>query len=168
MRKVTKSYGDQHMQKIAEWTATMLDAAEESAKEIGCSPEAIVAQAALETGWGRSAIGFNIFGIKANGGWTGKKQLVTTREVLNGQSVMMQDWFRDYDNFADSFADHFQFLKENTRYADVFDPNDSMSDAEYFRRLAADGYATDPNYASSLVEMLGSVKSLESHMEKVT
>lgn len=164
MRIVARPFGDPDMQKLAEWTATMLDAAEPSARDIGCSSEAIVAQAALETGWGRAAIGHNIFGIKANGGWSGKKQLVTTREVINGQSVMIQDWFRDYDSFADSFADHFQFLKVNTRYADVFTAG---SDEEYFRRLQADGYATDPNYAASLMAMLASVKSLEAHMDKV-
>lgn len=163
-REVTQPYGDPNMQRIAEWTAKMLDAAEATAKATGCSPQAIVAQAALETGWGKSAIGFNIFGIKCGSNWTGKKQLVTTREFINGQYITIQDWFRDYDSFADSMADHFKFLKENTRYANVFDPNDTMSDEDYFKHLAADGYATDPNYATSLLGMLASVQSVERHM----
>jgi peptidoglycan hydrolase FlgJ len=165
-RTVTKAYPDAHMQRIAEWTAQMLDAAEETARLIGCSPEAIVAQAALETGWGKSAIGHNIFGIKADSSWTGPKRLVTTREVIDGQLVTLQAWFRDYPTYADSIADHFAFLKANTRYADVFDPNNSMSDQEYFRHLQADGYATDPNYAHSLMDMLGSVQGLERHMAR--
>lgn len=164
MRTVTKPYGDAHMQQIAEWTAKMLDAAEGTAKEIGCSPEAIVAQAALETGWGKSAIGNNVFGIKADSSWLGVKRLVTTREFVNGQYITIQDWFRDYSSLAEGLEDHFQFLKVNTRYADVFDPDNSLSDEDYFKRLQADGYATDPHYAKALMDMLGSVRGVEQHM----
>lgn len=162
---VTSPYANYNMERIAEWTAQMLDAAAPTATLIGCSPEAVVAQAALETGWGRSVVGKNnLFGIKDTPDWTGAKVLVTTQEVVNGETVTIQAWFRDYPNYAASLADHFAFLKENTRYANVFDPNDSMSDQEYFRRLQADGYATDPNYAQSLMDMLKSIQSLEAHM----
>lgn len=139
-----------------------LSAAEPTAKLIGCSPAAVVAQAVLETGWGARAIGCNIFGIKAGPGWTGKRQLVMTREVLNGQSVMMEDWFRDYDTIEESFADHFEFLRTNSRYAKagVFDPNDEKSDREYFEALQRAGYATDPNYASTLEQVRESVLRL--------
>ena len=160
-RTVTKAYPDARMQRIAEWTAQMLDAAEETARLIGCSPEAIVAQAALETGWGKSAIGHNIFGIKADSSWKGPKRLVTTREVIDRQLVTLQAWFRDYPTYADSIADHFAFLKANTRYADAFNAG---SDEAYFAALQADGYATDPNYAHALLDMLASVQSLEKHM----
>ena len=160
-RTVTKAYPDARMQQIAEWTAAMLDASEETARLIGCTPEAIVAQAALETGWGRSAIGCNIFGIKADASWHGPKRLVTTREVIDGQVVILRAWFRDYPTYADSIADHFAFLKANTRYASVFNAG---SDQAYFEALQADGYATDPNYAHSLMDMLASVQGLERHM----
>lgn len=165
-RAVTKAYGDSNMQRIAEWTATMLDAAEETARLIGCTPQAIVAQAALETGWGRAAIGFNIFGIKADASWKGLKRLVATREVINGQSVTIQDWFRDYGSYAESIADHFAFLEANSRYAaaGVFNAG---SDRAYFEALQRAGYASDPNYALALMEMLKSVCSLEQHMTQV-
>jgi len=160
-RVVTQPYTDPNMQRIALWTAKALDAAEATAKLIGCSPQAVVAQAALETGWGKSAIGNNVFGIKVGPSWTGKRQLVTTREFVNGRYVTIQDWFRDYDSMAESFADHFTFLSTNSRYKRVFDPNDKMSDEDYFRELQAAGYATDPNYAVSLNAMLASVRNVE-------
>lgn len=157
--QLTRSWSDQRMQKLAEWTAAMMGASEPTAAKIGCSPEAVVAQAALESAWGAAAIGNNVFGIKAGSGWTGKRQLVWTREVFDQKSVMIQDWFRDYDSLADCIADHFEFLVRNTRYAaaGVFDPDNTKSDEEYFAALKRAGYATDPNYVSSLVDMLKSV-----------
>lgn len=142
------------------WTVTMIAAAKETAKLIGVSAEAIVAQAALESAWGASAIGFNLFGIKAGSSWAGKKKLVTTQEVINGERVTIQDWFRDYNSYEDSIKDHFQFLRDNSRYANIFDPKQNTSDETYFRLLQKDGYATDPNYANSLMNMLASVKSV--------
>lgn len=143
---------------VKEW----LKAAEPTAAKIGCSPAAIVAQAVLETGWGRAAIGNNLFGIKANASWKGKRQLVPTREVINGQDVFIKDWFRDYDTPAESFADHFEFLSRNSRYtaAGVFDPDDTKSDRQYFEALQRAGYATDPNYANALMNVRESVLSL--------
>jgi flagellar protein FlgJ len=161
MRKVTTPFGDPNRQKLAEWAAISLDAAEKTARQIGCSPEAIVAQAALESSWGRASIGHNLFGIKADPGWTGKTQLVTTREFVDGAYVTIQAPFRDYDTFEESIEDHFRFLKQNGRYANVFNAD---SDEAYFKALQADGYATDPQYAKSLIAVRDSVKGLEAHM----
>lgn len=140
---------------VKEW----LVAAKPTAEKIGISPAAIVSQAVLETGWGASAIGNNLFGIKAGAGWTGKRQHVLTREVIGGNDVMMYDWFRDYDSPADSFADHYRFLVENTRYkrAGVFD---AETDDEYFEALQRAGYATDPNYARTLKAVRRTVLAL--------
>ncbi len=151
-------------QRRVTWTAQMLDASEATAKMIGCSPQAVVAQAALETGWGKAAIGHNIFGIKADASWKGDKQLVTTHEFVDGKWVTVQAWFRDYPSFADSIADHFRFLKVNKNYANMFAPGAIKSDADYFRLLQQDGYATDPNYADTLLKVLASVKALEARM----
>lgn len=163
---LTRSWSDQRQQKLAEWTAAMMGASEATAAKIGCSPAAIVAQAALESGWGAAAIGNNVFGIKADSSWTGKRQLVWTREVIDRQSVMIQAWFRDYDSLADCIADHFEFLVRNTRYAaaGVFDYDDSKSDEEYFAALKRGGYATDPDYVASLVAMLKSVHLFTTYM----
>ncbi|MCA0303496.1 MAG: glucosaminidase domain-containing protein [Proteobacteria bacterium] len=144
------------MQRLADWTAMMLGAAEGTALQIGCSPEAIVAQAALESAWGAASIGNNVFGIKADPSWTGPRRSVWTREVLNGESVMIEDWFRDYPSVQASIEDHFRFLRDNDRYrrAGVFD---AKSDLQYFEALQRAGYATDPAYAERLMDVLRTV-----------
>jgi len=166
MRTVTTPYADPHIQHLAEWTAKMLDASEATADKIGCSPAAIVAQAALETGWGAAAIGNNVFGIKADVGWKGARQLAHTWEHLDGVDIPMDCWFRDYPTLADGVADHMNFLMNNSRYANVFDKNNSMSDEEYLTRMARDGYATAPDYAASLIGVLQTVRSIETHLSE--
>lgn len=149
----------------SEWVAKLMPGAEPTARKLGISPEAIIAQAALETGWGKSAIGNNIFGIKA-AGWNGKTQQVLTWEHINGQNVQIFDDFRDYDTIADSFADHFSFLEKNSRYkaAGVFA---GKGDEEYFTALQRAGYATDPAYAAKLSSILRTVKGYTANMERV-
>lgn len=154
----------------AKWVASLMPGAEPTARMLGVSPEAVIAQAALETGWGRAAIGNNIFGIKANGGWKGKTQDVSTWEDTNGDApggeVQIVDRFRDYDSIADSFADHFKFLQVNTRYRDagVFA---RAGDEAYFAALKRGGYATDPAYVAKLTSILKLVKSYTAGMERV-
>lgn len=166
MYTVTKPYADPGMQRKLEWVARMLDASKATAAKIGCSPEAVVAQAAQETGWGRAAIGNNVFGIKASPGWHGAVVLQPTWEVINGETVYITAPFRDYPTLADGIEDHFQFLKNNSLYKNVFDTDNTMSDQEYFRRLAADGYATDPNYAQRLSDVLDAVYMFKSHLSE--
>lgn len=155
--RLTKTWSDPHMQKLAGWTRDMMDASGPTAAGIGCSREAIVAQAALESNWGQTAIGHNLYGIKADPSWQCATRTVPTREVLGGRDVYMNAAFRDYPSYADSIADHFAFLKANSRYAaaGVFNAG---SDRAYFEALQRAGYATDPNYASALMNMLASVK----------
>lgn len=154
----------------AEWVAKLMPGAEPTAAKLGISPEAIIAQAALETGWGRAAIGNNIFGVKAHGGWKGKTQDVLTWEDTNGAAaggeVQIVDRFRDYDSLADSFADHFRFLEQNSRYANagVFS---RQGDEAYFLALQRAGYATDPAYAAKLSSILRTVKGYTARMERV-
>ena len=163
MRVVAVPYPSDFMQELAEWTAKMLDASEATAKEIGVSPAAIVAQAALETGWGKSAIGNNVFGVKADPSWKGGRQCVTTREwdPVERTYVTERDYFRDYASLADGIVDHFNFLRDNSRYSNVFNTG---SDRAYFTALAADGYATDPRYADKLMDVLTSVENIERHL----
>lgn len=121
---------------------------------------------ASDAAWGKSAIGNNIFGIKALGNWTGKTQQVLTWEHVDGRNVQIFDNFRDYDCIADSFRDHFRFLDENSRYraAGVFDAD---SDEGYFVVLKRAGYATDPDYAPKLSSILRTVKGYTARMECV-
>jgi hypothetical protein len=161
-----KQPGNSGDQARAAWVAKLMPGAEPTARKLGISPEAIIAQAALETGWGKAAIGNNIFGIKANGNWTGKRQQVLTWEHVDGQNVQIYDDFRDYPSIADSFADHFSFLEKNSRYkaAGVFA---GAGDEAYFSALQRAGYATDPAYAAKLGSILRTVKGYTASMERV-
>lgn len=164
MWAVTTPFTNPDLQRSAEWCARMLNAAPESASALGCTPEALAAQAALETGWGRASIGNNIWGIKAGSDWKGARQLITTREWDGTQYHTIQAWFRDYPTIEDSFKDHLAVLSNDARYASVFDHDNTKSDDEFFRQLQVDGYATDPNYAKSLHDVLQTVMLFESHM----
>ena len=148
------------MQRLAQWTCDMMNGAADTAKQIGCSPQAIVAQAALESGWGRYGIGHNVFGIKASAGWKGPVLVRRTAEEHPDGSVYYVDAsFRDYPSYAASIADHFAFLRDNSRYAaaGVFA---AKTDDEYFAALKRAGYATDDDYVSKLMAMVKSVDGL--------
>ncbi|HYV92874.1 MAG TPA: glucosaminidase domain-containing protein [Chitinophagales bacterium] len=133
-----------------------------------------MAQAILETGWGKAAIGNNLFGIKANAGWAGKKQLVATTEVhsdanqkypeiisitprTDGKFLYhVKDWFRDYDSVAESFEDHAKFLTDNSRYKNCF--NFSNDGPKFAEEVAKAGYATGDNYAGLLKQLMAQNK----------
>ncbi len=153
------AWADGEMNRKGRWVADMMTGSQTSAARLKVSPEAIVAQAAQETGWGAHVVGqHNLFGIKADESWQGPKVLVRTREVINGQPVMIDDWFRDYPSFADSIADQLAFLQANHNYVDagVFA---GMGDVLYFQALQAAGYATDPHYAVNLIAVRDTVRS---------
>lgn len=109
-----------------------------------------IAQAALETGWGASVPGNNLFGIKGSG------TTQETREYINGQWVTVRAGFRAYASWEDSIKDHSRFLHENRRYANAgFFAHSAVGDyAGAARALQAAGYATDPNYAAKLISII--------------
>ncbi len=119
-----------------------------------------VAQAIVETGWGRHTIGDakNLFGIKGEG--PAGSETRPTREVIHGQSVTMPQPFRKYNSFAESILDHANFFVVNKRYAKALsvanDPNsDNVSRANNFAvEIQRAGYATDPNYAATLIGIM--------------
>ena len=113
--------------------------------QIGVDPRIILAQAAQETGWGRSAPGNNYFGIKSHG--KGGGQTFTTHEVINGKRVKMQDSFRSFNDPADSVAGYADFLTSNKRYRPMLG---AKGLEEQVAALGRSGYATDPNYANSI------------------
>lgn len=118
----------------------------------GVLPSVTVAQAILESGWGQSALStqaHNLFGIK--GSYNGQYVTIQTREVYNGQSYYIYDNFRKYANNSESVEDHGNFLYSNSRYANLLG---DQSYASVARKLQADGYATDPSYASSLIKLV--------------
>lgn len=118
----------------------------------GVLPSVTVAQAILESGWGQSGLStqaHNLFGIK--GSYNGQYVTMQTREVYNGQSYYIYDNFRKYANNSESVEDHGNFLYSNSRYANLLG---DQSYASVARKLQADGYATDPSYASSLIKLV--------------
>ena len=119
----------------------------------------LVAQAALETGWGQSVIrdsagrsSFNLFNIKAGSFWEGRSVGVRTLEFRNGIPRPEQARFRAYSSFAESFADYARLLRENPRYhaalASAADPG------LFIQGLQRAGYATDPAYATKVMSLL--------------
>jgi flagellar protein FlgJ len=136
----------------------VLPHAQAAAAELGVSPAAIVAQAALETGWGRNVpasptgAGHNLFGIKAGDSWNGARVGRTTLEVASGVPVRMQAAFRAYSSVADGFRDYVNLLSTSGRYGAV---RGAGSDpARFAHALQAGGYATDPHYARKILAIV--------------
>ncbi|MFJ4354319.1 flagellar assembly peptidoglycan hydrolase FlgJ [Pseudomonas sp. NPDC089428] len=151
-----------------EFVATMLPMAEQAAKRIGIDPRYLVAQAALETGWGKSVMrnsdgssSHNLFGIKASGNWEGDSARAITSEFRDGQFVKETAAFRSYDSYQDSFHDLVSLLQNNSRYQDAVKSADNPE--QFVRELQKAGYATDPNYASKISQIARQMKSYESY-----
>ena len=136
-------------------------AAEQAAGKLGLAPEALLSQAALETGWGRhvmrhrdGASSHNLFGIKADRRWQGDKVHVSTLEYRDGVALNTRANFRAYPSFEQSFQDYVDFLQRNPRYRAALDTTGDP--AAYFDALQRAGYATDPAYADKIKRILDS------------
>ncbi len=144
---------------------SILPAARKAAETLGVSPKAVLAQAALETGWGRSipraadgSSSHNLFGIKANERWRGPRVEQLTTEFVNGLPQRQVESFRAYSSPADSIADHARLLANSPRYTAVRGTGDDI--AAYGMALAQGGYATDPHYARKLEAVAATVERL--------
>lgn len=143
----------------------MLPHAEQAARELGVDPHALLAQAALETGWGKSVPGnaagecsFNLFGIKAGGQWSGATVNVPTLEFEGGVAVRKVERFRSYESPADSFRDYARLIRNNPRYENALDAGTNV--AGFASALQRGGYATDPQYASKIVAVANEMRGL--------
>ena len=133
--------------------------AQTAAKELGVDARALVAQAALETGWGKRQIthgdgrtSHNLFGIKATG-WSGDRATVGTHEYVNGARRNETASFRSYSSPAESFADYVRLLKSNPRYQKALEAGTDVRG--FARGLQQAGYATDPSYANKIASIAG-------------
>jgi flagellar protein FlgJ len=134
-------------------------AADDASRATGIPAKFMLGQAALESGWGRREIkgadgsnSFNVFGIKATGGWTGKVVETATTEYVNGVPRTRIEKFRAYDSYADAFKDYANLLKNNPRYESVLA---NAKDVHGFAQgLQKAGYATDPHYAAKLTRII--------------
>ena len=130
-------------------------AAERVAQASGIPASFMLGQAGHETGWGKSEIknadgsnSFNLFGIKATKGWTGKTADITTTEYINGTARKVTAKFRAYDSYEDSFRDYARLINNSPRYEQARAKTDSA--VAYAAELQKAGYATDPEYARKL------------------
>lgn len=147
----------------AEFVKGILPAARQAARQLGLEPLALVAQAALETGWGQRMFkavdgreSYNLFGIKAQPEWQGDVAVVDTLEYRQGIARQEKAKFRVYDSLQAGLQDYVDFIRQQPRYQDAVAV--SHDTANYFQQLQAAGYATDPNYAQKILQVMnGSV-----------
>ncbi len=131
-----------------------------AAHRTGLPSRLILAQAALETGWGRHEItadggaqSFNVFNIKADG-WNGASTSVATHEYAGGTMQATQAGFRVYDSYDQAFSDYARLIDSSPRYAAA---RQAATPEAAARALQDGGYATDPNYADKLVSVMQSI-----------
>ncbi|KPW34760.1 Flagellar rod assembly protein/muramidase FlgJ [Pseudomonas coronafaciens pv. porri] len=151
-----------------QFVETMLPLAKEAAARIGVDPVMLVAQAALETGWGKSIMrqqdgssSHNLFGIKAAGSWKGAEARAITSEFRDGKMVKETADFRSYGSYADSFHDLVSLLQNNNRYKEVVNSADKPE--QFVKELQKAGYATDPDYASKISQIAKQMKSYQTY-----
>ncbi|MCA8026405.1 glycoside hydrolase family 73 protein [Burkholderia cepacia] len=135
----------------AGFIAAIAPAAQACAKRTGVPASVTVAQAALESSWGRRAPGMNLFGIKADASWHGPVTSQVTHEVVNGETITITAHFRAYSDWEGSIDDHAAFLTGNPRYRPAFAFKDGPN---FARAIAKAGYATDPLYADKLIAIM--------------
>ncbi len=133
--------------------------ADEVSRETGIPANFMLAQAALETGWGEKEItmgdgtpSYNLFGIKAGRSWGGEVAMSVTTEYENGVAAKTREPFRAYASYAESFKDYASLISTNPRYQRVLE---NGGDAVAFAQSLQDaGYATDPQYATKLARII--------------
>ncbi|MDP1929998.1 MAG: flagellar assembly peptidoglycan hydrolase FlgJ, partial [Gammaproteobacteria bacterium] len=144
-----------------DFVVRLLPMAEEAAARLGVDPRVLLAQSALETGWGQAIPArndginsHNLFGVKADARWTGEKVSVSTLEHRDGVVMRERANFRAYQSYQESFTDYVDFLESNPRYAQALQ---HAGDADSFvLHLQKAGYATDPAYAKKIRQVMNS------------
>ncbi len=130
----------------------------QASKETGVPPQFILGHAALESGWGKyipqksdGKSSFNIFSVKASKDWKGETVDVSTTEYVNGKPVNKVEKFKSYGSYTEAFSDYVATLKNNSRYQSVFN---SQTSNDFAKSLQKAGYATDPQYANKLEQVI--------------
>lgn len=132
--------------------------AQDAARSLGVPPHFLVAQAALETSWGKKQIrmadgspSYNLFNIKTGKSWKGAVAEARTTEYENGKAVSRTESFRAYSSYAEAFEDYARLIGQTSRYSDVVGKTDARQFAQALQRA---GYATDPAYADKLTRVI--------------
>jgi flagellar protein FlgJ len=145
----------------ADFVNRMMPPIRRAASALGLNPAGLLAQAALETGWGQrmprnpdGSSSFNMFGIKAGAGWTGARAVADSMEVTNGVATPTRTAFRAYGSIEESVDDFASVLKNSPRYREAVAAG---ADAQaYIAHIGKSGYATDPEYGNKLNQILNS------------
>ena len=146
------------------FTTQMQAHAQQAEQLTGIPSSFILAQAAIESGWGKREItmadgrsSHNVFGIKAGSDWKGPVAEVTTTEYSDGVPKKVVAKFRAYDSHAEAFQDYAAFLANNPRYKQVL--ANSQTAQDFAHGLQQAGYATDPAYATKLMKVIKRVEA---------
>lgn len=146
------------------FVASMSPYAEKAARALGVDSSLLLAQAALETGWGskmvKNSLGNsnNLFNIKADRSWKGEKVATQTLEFHGKTAVKEHAAFRSYSNFEESFNDYVKFLNENPRYQTALQHQGSSEN--FIKGIHSAGYATDPNYADKVLRVKAKIDQM--------
>lgn len=151
--------------KPEDFVQQLTEPAKQVEEKLGIPFSVVIAQAALETGWGKKIIqteqgesSNNLFNIKADSRWQGDKVNKETLEFIQGAMVKKKEPFRVYENLSQSINDYIDFLSKSPRYQAALE---KASDVEHFvHGLQKAGYATDPRYAEKVLGTLKKVTSL--------
>lgn len=148
----------------SDFIARLAQPAKEASAGTGIPHHLILAQAALESGWGQRQIltsegkpSYNVFGIKATSSWQGKTTEITTTEYEHGEAKKVKAKFRVYDSYFDALNDYVKLIANNPRYQAV---TTAATPEQGAKALQAAGYATDPKYAQKLVGMIQQFKNM--------
>lgn len=148
---------------VERFISRMLLPAIEVARKSGIPHQLIIAQAALESGWGGKEIlttegkpSHNIFAIKSTPAWTGDTTEITTTEYINGQPQKFTATFRVYSSYTEAFNDYMDLLMHNPRYRNVLH---ASSPEKAAKALQSTGYASDPSYAEKLISIINKIKN---------
>lgn len=157
--------GEPQFSTPAEFVTALWPHAARAGQALGVDPRALIAQAALETGWGQKVIrqgdggsSFNFFNIKADGRWSGERVVVSTIEHVNGVASRTRAGFRAYESVEQAFGDYVAFVKTNPRYAEAL--RRSGDPGAYIDALHAAGYATDPSYSQKINRIRESLEQM--------
>ncbi|QPK03691.1 flagellar assembly peptidoglycan hydrolase FlgJ [Vibrio kanaloae] len=146
------------------FVTSMKPYAEKAASALGVDSSLLLAQAALETGWGSKMIknslgnSNNLFNIKADRSWKGDKVATQTLEFHGKTAVKESASFRSYSNFEDSFNDYVKFLNENPRYETALQHQGNSEN--FIKGIHQAGYATDPNYADKVLRVKAKIDEM--------
>lgn len=154
---ITPSSSNRPFDNPQEFVQRLAPYAKRAAKTLGIEPSLLLAQAALETGWGKKVVGNaysssnNLFNIKADSSWQGNKVATQTLEFVDGMPVKQQASFRRYPSYAASFDDYVQFLQRNPRYHKTLQT--AQNSTAFIHGIHQAGYATDPSYANKVLKV---------------